>query len=636
MTRQQKRAKDLPPEEVVQLFAAADHEVERRGTYWLTQCPIHDDHRPSLKVDHGKEVPTVVTCYAGCDNSDIWYWIEQEFQGNDHTPPPDFQPTVTKTAKSAGPVLTVEQYAAYLHVPVKFLQNLGIQQSGLGVAFAFNSLAHKIRRLDSKGQRTFRWENGESHQFPLFPMPQKELPPEVWICEGETDGIVARHLGLEAFGTTSGAAATPKHLTVAHFSSLKRRGVKTVVLVPHVDDAGRKAVSLLTTSAQAAGLDVRVCDLEEEKADPFDDVTWQPKDLHEWILAQDTHAPLHLLRERCVTQVKFKHVEGGYSFIEHADEHIDWVIPELIAAGDVIGVVAPPKNLKTYFALSLLHSMAACEPFLRRGSLQPTKPQRVMMVEEEGHKVHFAKRMRRVARAYDDGWQVEPIIRWSSGFILEEVAVDALIAEINFHDIDVLMLDPWQRITAGADESSASETAAMWDEIFRIRKETGCTILIIHHMRKDAELTPDAIRGSSRFRGEVDASLLLRYDSDGGILYLVAEGRDIPHSAGDGAHPIRVIWEEEYQEVFALDGAEFEETVSITLKKGGAADVNKQKVLDALKLSGDWMTKKEIEMATGFSKDTVGRHLNHLVEEQAVRLDPDSAGPGRAARYQAT
>jgi DNA-binding transcriptional ArsR family regulator len=243
--------------------------------------------------------------------------------------------------------------------------------------------------------------------------------------------------------------------------------------------------------------------------------------------------------------------------------------------------------------------------------------------------------MEKIARAYDQDWKTDVTVRFSSGFLLEESSVDALIAEINFHQMDVLMLDPWQRIVQGADESSSSETAAMWDEIFRIRKETGCTILIIHHMRKDAELTPDAIRGSSRFRGEVDASILLRYDSDTTTLYVVVEGRDIPHSANDGAHPVKVIWEEEYQEVFALDGAEFEETVSITLKKGAVSDVNKQKILAAMQANGDFMTKTQLETETGFSKDTVSRHLKTLTEEAVVTLDPDTTGPGKTQRFKA-
>jgi hypothetical protein len=631
MSRSSSRAKDLAPQDIITVFAEAGHEVERRGTYWLTQCPVHDDHRPSLKVDHGDKVPTVVTCYAGCASADIWHWIEEEVQGDGHHDVPDFAPTITM---APGRSLKLADYAAYLHVPTKFLQTMGLVEVDQGIAFPFGPFAQKLRVVSKDGKRSFRWNNGEANQFPLFPVPHDELPTEIWICEGETDGIVARYLGLEAFALTSGSSAAPKHLTVEHFAALKRWGVETVIFVPHTDEPGQKCTNLLTTSAQAAGLDVRWCVLEEDRENPFD-VTLQPTDLHEWVLAQDTNTPIHLLRERCVTQVKFKNVEDGMEFRSHAQETINWVIPELIAVGDVIGIVAPPKNLKTYFALSLLHSLAACEPFLRRGSLTPSRPMRVMMVEEEGHKIHFARRMERVARSFDEDWVAPVTVRWSSGFILEEAAVDALIAEINFHEIDVIMLDPWQRITAGADESSASETAEMWDEIFRIRKETGCTVIIIHHMRKDAELTPDAIRGSSRFRGEVDASILLRYDPDAATLFLVVEGRDIPYAANDGAHPVKVIWEEEYEEVFALDGCEFEETVSISLKKGPVSDANRQKVLASLQDHGEYMTKKEIEDATGFSRDTVARHLKALCEDGDAATDPDATGPGKTARYRA-
>lgn len=636
MTAKKKSVYHLTVDELKILFASSGRDIDDRGEYFLTQCPAHDDHNPSLKVAPGDKQTTVLKCFGHCANADIWHWIEEEYDGEGH-PDTDFEVHVTKTrgsGKGTGGSLSLADYAAYLHVPPKFLQTLGLREEHGGVAFCFGERAQKVRIVQNN-KRSFRWFDGEANQFPLFPVPTSPMPPEMWITEGETDGIIARYLGLDAYALTSGSSAAPKHLTVEHFAALKSWGVETIVLVPHPDEAGKKCANLLTTSAQAAGLDVRWCDLEEARENPFD-VTPQPGDLHEWVLSQDTSAPASVLQSRCVTQIKFAHVEDGIAFRDHASEQIKWVIPELIAQGDVIGIVAPPKNLKTYFALSLLHSLASAEPFLRRGSLTPSRPLRVMLVEEEGHKIHFARRMERVARAYDRDWKAPVTVRFSSGFLLEEAAVDALIAEINFHGVDVLMLDPWQRITAGADESSSSETAGMWDEIFRIRKETGATILIIHHMRKDAELTPDAIRGSSRFRGEVDASILLRYDAEAATLYVVVEGRDIPHSAGDGAHPVKVIWEEDYQDVFALDGCEFEETVSITLKGGKTADANKQKTLAAMQEKGDWVTKAELIEITGFSRDTVTRHLGMMVEEGSAQVDPDSVGKGKTARYQAT
>jgi hypothetical protein len=623
----------LTVDEVLEFFRKDDREVQQRGNYYLTQCPCHDDGRPSLKIMQGDKKPVVLTCFAGCEQTDVWDWVEEQYS-------PNGAPSITITKKKQepgkDPVLTLSDYAAYLHMPVTALKEMGLVQIQDGIGFPFAETAMKVRRIRN-GERSFRWESGAASQFPLYPMPPDTLPEEIWICEGETDGLVARFMGLEAFGTTSGSSAMPGHLTVKHFAALKTRGVTTVVVVPHVDDTGQKAMDLLTISAQAAGLDVELCDLVEEEEDPFI-TSYRPKDLHEWVLFQEDDIDVAaVLRTKCVTQINFKHSEGLGAFERHADEQVDWVIPEFAATGDVIGIVAPPKNLKTYFALTLLHSLCSGEPFLRRGGMTPTRKFKVMVVEEEGHQVHLANRMRRVAQGYgtealDDS---HGRIRLSSGFLLDDDSVAGLIAEMQFYGIEVLILDPWQRIIQSGDESSASETAADWDQIFHIRKETGATIFVIHHMRKDSELTPDGIRGSSRFRGEVDASILLKYDADELTLLMVVEGRDIPYAAGE-AHPVKVIWNEEYQDVFALDGVEFEETVSITMKKGATSDSNKQKVLDALKSSGEWMSKKEIEMATGFSKDTVSRHLNHLVEDGTVHLDPDASGPGKASKYQAT
>jgi len=621
----------LSVDEILALFKEDNREIQRRGDYFVAQCPCHDDGRPSLKIMAGDTQPVVMTCYAGCQQSDIWAWAQHQYTPNGAAP--EIKVTQKKQDPIKDPVLTLADYAAYLHMPIEALKEMGLVQVQDGIGFPFADAAMKVRRIRN-GERTFRWESGESNQFPLYPIPGDKLASEIWVCEGETDGLVARYIGLEAFGTTSGASAMPKHLTVKHFHALKKRGVTTVVVVPHVDDTGRHAMELLTISAQAAGLDVELCDLEEEEDDPFI-ATYRPKDLHEWVLFQDPDIDHEaLLRSRCVTQVNFKHSEGLGAFEKHADEQIDWVIPEFAAMGDVIGIVAPPKNLKTYFALTLLHSLCTGEPFLRRGTMRPTRQYKALVVEEEGHQVHLANRMRRVARGYSTDPLDDTVgrIRLSSGFLLDDDSVTGLIAEMQFYGIEVLILDPWQRIVQSGDESSASETAADWDQIFRIRRETGATIFVIHHMRKDSELTPDGIRGSSRFRGEVDASILLKYDADNLQLLMVVEGRDIPYAAGD-AHPVKVLWEEEYAPVFALDGCDFEETVSLTIKKGGASEKNRELVLEAL--GDDWKTKKELEDATGFTRDTVTRHLKALVDSGDVEEDPDSHGPGKAARFMA-
>lgn len=55
-----------PTERVLAALAARGSEGMRSANGWLCQCPAHDDHDPSLKIDTGEDGRVLLHCHAGC------------------------------------------------------------------------------------------------------------------------------------------------------------------------------------------------------------------------------------------------------------------------------------------------------------------------------------------------------------------------------------------------------------------------------------------------------------------------------------------------------------------------------------------------------------------------------------------
>src|SRR4051812_17557261 len=45
--------------------------VRKSGKSWSARCPVHSDKNPSLGVTVSKYGTVVLTCFAGCDSSEI-------------------------------------------------------------------------------------------------------------------------------------------------------------------------------------------------------------------------------------------------------------------------------------------------------------------------------------------------------------------------------------------------------------------------------------------------------------------------------------------------------------------------------------------------------------------------------------
>jgi hypothetical protein len=205
-----------------------------------------------------------------------------------------------------------------------------------------------------------------------------------------------------------------------------------------------------------------------------------------------------------------------------AGEPVDEVVPNLLAAGEKVIVAGPPKQLKTWFALHFARCVAAGEPVLNDELWRPD-PQPVLFVQEEGARQRWASR---VQRTFGDVPKVPFRYIHRERFSLanrEHIAQLAYVA--NQIAARVIIVDPWQRVTAGIKENDAAETGPAWDAVHNLASDTNAAVVVLHHTRKDGDLSIDALRGSSRMAGEVDLLVVMKKVADG-QLQVNIDGRE--------------------------------------------------------------------------------------------------------------
>jgi len=117
--------------------------------------------------------------------------------------------------------------------------------------------------------------------------------------------------------------------------------------------------------------------------------------------------------------------------------------------------------------------------------------------------------------------------------LLERSQVDALLDTIRAGEAApaLVVFDTLARCIVGGDENSARDVGLAIDGADRIKRELGCTVLLIHHTGKDGELE----RGSSALRAAAD--LMWSLKPDGSSMRLECEkAKDIAPPAAWTLH----------------------------------------------------------------------------------------------------
>jgi hypothetical protein len=172
--------------------------VRQRGEGYQALCPAHGDHEPSLSVAAGEDGRALLNCFAGCSTEDIVAALDLEMKdlferrnghggGRSHTPP---RPASTDQPS------TLENYAAYLGLPIEFLKSLGLKEyRHLGdpaVSMPYMDESGEVllarSRVSLTGKPKVKTRTGDKHRlYGLWKRQEALEAGYAWLVEGESD-----------------------------------------------------------------------------------------------------------------------------------------------------------------------------------------------------------------------------------------------------------------------------------------------------------------------------------------------------------------------------------------------------------------------------------------------------------------
>jgi len=173
---------------------------------------------------------------------------------------------------------------------------------------------------------------------------------------------------------------------------------------------------------------------------------------------------------------------------------IDWLVEGVLANGDRAVVYAEYGAFKSWSLLDLGMHIAAAQPWL--DTFAVPKPRSVLYVDEEMNRRELWRRMQRLGMTL--GVPDVPFGALSHhGVRLDAKGAKRFLRQLQQLGAvpEVLILDALRRVLVG-DESMAKDVAEFWRAL-EVLRDTGMTIVIAHHMRKNSRSGNEARQRAS-------------------------------------------------------------------------------------------------------------------------------------------
>lgn len=177
-----------------------------------------------------------------------------------------------------------------------------------------------------------------------------------------------------------------------------------------------------------------------------------------------------------------------------------WLVKNVIAQGDVVLFSGDPGAQKSWLAQSL--GKAVCDGDAQWLDFDILRAGNVLYVDEENPEDVVRDRMARLGLSNLSGMRY--LLR--QGINLDKHA-NLLLDEVLDFKPALIILDSFVAIHGGSDENSSGSVRALYQNgIFPLARETGATVLVLHHNNKTPSESPFAkVRGSGDIAGAPDS-----------------------------------------------------------------------------------------------------------------------------------
>ncbi len=357
----------------------------------------------------------------------------------------------------------------------------------------------------------------KNSRFSLWNLDSLEGKSQAVIVEGESDALRTIQ-ALEAYGVDIPVVSVPGN----NFRKEWKRefeGIRTVYLIPQDDDASANFVrSALAVLGEER---CKVVELPWKRGDVG-------KDICEW-LTRNNHTDQELvelipLEEH---QDRFSRYYRVEELLKREPAEPDWLVRGMIARGQKILVQGPPKQMKTWFVLSLLKALSRGEnvcgvPFWKTN----VSGIKAVMVEEE-HSTNAL--IQRVQQSLAGTSNIVIPHRTGVKLLPKNPEFEDLLKFIDEFRPDLLVLDPLRSFFDG-DENDSSVMQQVFAPLnMLLRKYPHMAVVVVDHTaKKPSDVLVYASRGSSVKGAEMDGVIDIRKfqkDEDVGVV-VTGEFRD--------------------------------------------------------------------------------------------------------------
>jgi len=357
----------------------------------------------------------------------------------------------------------------------------------------------------------------KNSRFSLWNLDSLEGKSQAVIVEGESDALRTIQ-ALEACGVDIPVVSVPGN----NFRKEWKRefeGIRTIYLIPQDDDASANFVrSALAVLGEER---CKVVELPWKRGDVG-------KDICEW-LTRNNHTDQELvelipLEEH---QDRFSRYYRVEELLKREPAEPDWLVRRMIARGQKILVQGPPKQMKTWFVLSLLKALSRGEnvcgvPFWKT----TVSGIKAVMVEEE-HSTNAL--IQRVQQSLAGTSNIVIPHRTGVKLLPKNPEFEDLLKFIDEFRPDLLVLDPLRSFFDG-DENDSSVMQQVFAPLnMLLRKYPHMAVVVVDHTaKKPSDVLVYASRGSSVKGAEMDGVIDIRKfqkDEDVGVV-VTGEFRD--------------------------------------------------------------------------------------------------------------
>lgn len=286
----------------------------------------------------------------------------------------------------------------------------------------------------------------------------------------------------------------------------------------------------------------------------------------------------------------------------------EWLISEVLGAGDLGMLYGPPGSGKTFVVVDLIFSACLGRQWAWR--FDTARPLNVAYCAGEGLS-GLPARFKAAAEYYatDDlpnftFFPTVPQLHKGTSTTFDTLEnIERFVrewqqreAEGTAKKLDLLILDTLHSATVGAEENSASDMGRVLATMKEAQKALGCAVLLVHHTNKSGS----AERGSSALRGAMDTMISLTQVGTKWAIYCekLKDGAKWATQTFDltaKAESVRVWWNDPIEPG----------------QDTGKQSQDKEKILHVLtEQAGTRLTARAIEEATGIAK---GKQIYNLL-----------------------